>query len=141
MLRSFGALLLLSGFAILSARADSIALSDARALRVRPGGPRILETRTVSFPLSWAAAGNQRREDISRRHSQFCGRPCSPVGNSFGRIPGTATLRRGQFVPVSGSREVDFLSWLSNFVRRELGGRVSHKSCKAAGNCSTTRNL
>jgi hypothetical protein len=140
MLRSFGALLLLGGSAILFARADSIAPSDpgARAFRVRPRGPRILDTRTLSSPRAWAPAGNQRTADISRRRGQFCGRACSPLRDSPGRIPGAAAPRRGQFVPVSGSREGGFLGWLSNFLRREIGGQATHKeikACKAAGNC------
>jgi hypothetical protein len=137
MLRSLGALSLLSGLAILSARADSIALLDtrARALRLRPEGPRILETCMMPFQSSWAPAGNQRREDISRGRNQFCGRLCSPLSGSSEHIAGAFALGRGQFVPINGSRKNVLLDWLVNFVQRELGGRVSHKSCKATGNC------
>jgi len=134
MLRRLGVLLFLSWFSVACVHANSIALSDTRfqAYRATRHSTQLREPRPI-LALPWASPRNPRQQwSLDRIH--FCGRPCSDMGFPV-RMPGIVQPVVSEFITISPGRDPGVSGWAVQFLRRQFGGRVGHKMCKAAGTC------
>jgi hypothetical protein len=135
MLRRLALVLFCGWFGVISVHANSIALSDTRS----PGNhatrwPAQTREPQPILSLAWVPRSNRRQQWIPDR-IHFCGRPCSATTEFSVRVPGIVMPVVGEFIPVSAGRDAGIGGWVVHFLRREFGGRVSHKMCKASGTC------
>lgn len=135
MLRRLAVLLLLNWFGVISVHANSIPLSDTRspAYRATKRSTQLRETRPI-VSLAWVPRSNQHQQ-WSPDRIHFCGRPCSATEEFRVRIPGIVAPVVSEFIAISPGRDAGIGGWVVQFLRRQFGGRVGHKMCKAAGTC------
>jgi len=131
------ALLVLFGWiSVTSVHANSIVLSDTSlaGYRVPRRVTQPLETPTI-FSIAWAPRNGQNQlPGLHRIH--FCGRPCSAMAEFQVRLLGIAEpMDKSEFIGMGPRHDSGMGGWLFHFLRRQLGGRVGHKMCKASGTC------
>ncbi len=123
-------------FSVTSVHANSIARPDTLlpAYSATNRSVHLRETRPI-LSSAWTPRSNQRQQESPHR-IHFCGRPCSAMSEFHVRLLGIGEpADASEFIAIGPGRDSGVGGWLFHFLRRQFGGRVGHKMCKAAGTC------